>query len=519
MLASKFVHYRPRILVIDDTPANLKLLTQMLSQQGYDVRVAPSGAIGLNAAFAEPPDLILLDIQMPQMDGYEVCQRLKEDRRTQDIPMLFLSALDATSDKVKAFRVGGADYVTKPFELVEVLARVENQLKLRWLQLALRRSEQESRVLFEASKALNEAPDLHCAIISILESLCRLVYWEYAEVWMPNSASTHLHLVASYDSSEGKRLEAFQQQRQSLSLAPGEGLPGRIWENQQSEWIKGDEDGEITRGTGLRVGYGVPALVNNEPIAVFAFYLSSDSFDPKRAIGIVNTVMAQLTAFLGRKQAEEALQRQQAKTEELLLNILPQPIAERLQNGETTIADSFENASVLFADIVGFTEFAAQRPPRKIVAVLNEIFSEFDALTHAYGLEKIKTLGDNYMVVGGLPLPHPDSLNAIAQIALDLLTCLDNYNFKNSQNFQLRIGINTGPVVAGTIGTSKPIYDLWGDTVNVASRMESTGEPGQIQVTKAVRDMLSEQFHFEERGEIFVKGKGNLLTYWLVDKK
>ncbi|MDY7012960.1 MAG: adenylate/guanylate cyclase domain-containing protein, partial [Cyanobacteriota bacterium] len=163
--------------------------------------------------------------------------------------------------------------------------------------------------------------------------------------------------------------------------------------------------------------------------------------------------------------------------------------------------------------------FAAGKSPDKVVKILNEIFSKFDELSGKYGLEKIKTIGDNYMVAGGLPVPKADRATAIACMALDLLACMERYNVQRNQNFQLRIGINIGPVVAGIIGTAKFIYDLWGDTVNVASRMESTGVGGKIHVTAAVRDRLKEQFCFEPRGEVSVKGKGMLLTYWLVGKR
>ncbi|HAJ62998.1 MAG TPA: adenylate/guanylate cyclase with GAF sensor(s) [Cyanobacteria bacterium UBA8543] len=219
-----------------------------------------------------------------------------------------------------------------------------------------------------------------------------------------------------------------------------------------------------------------------------------------------------------RKLVQEALKFQQNQTEELLLNILPQPIAVRLQQGQSPIADHFEEVSVLFADLVGFTEFSAKKNPAELVKVLNIIFSKFDYLAQRHGLEKIKTIGDAYMVVGGLPTPSLDRVEAIAQMALDMQQALAWFNGKTGEDFRLRIGINMGPVVAGVIGMSKFIYDLWGDTVNIASRMESTGMPGKIQVTVGIYERLKEQFCFEERGAIAVKGKGKMLTYWLTGK-
>jgi PAS domain S-box-containing protein len=219
-----------------------------------------------------------------------------------------------------------------------------------------------------------------------------------------------------------------------------------------------------------------------------------------------------------RKKTEEALHYQQEQTEKLLLNILPQPIAERLRKEETTIADIFKEATVLFADIVGFTELSANIPPVELVEMLNEIFSTFDELTEEHGLEKIKTIGDAYMVVGGLPIPRHDHAHAVAEMALDMKIQIDRFNRESRQNVQLRVGINTGPVIAGVIGIKKFIYDLWGDTVNTASRMESHGLAGEIQVTTTTYEILRDKYQFQKRGNIPIKGKGEMTTYLLTGR-
>ncbi|HEY9604683.1 MAG TPA: PAS domain S-box protein, partial [Allocoleopsis sp.] len=220
-----------------------------------------------------------------------------------------------------------------------------------------------------------------------------------------------------------------------------------------------------------------------------------------------------------RKIWEEALRYQQECTEDLLLNILPAPIAQRLKRAENTIADSFADVTVLFADLVNFTEIAAQIPPSKLVDLLNRIFSRFDYLSEKHGLEKIKTIGDAYMVVGGLPTPRLDHAEAIAEMALDMQREIANFKRDRSASFCLRIGIHTGPVVAGVIGMKKFTYDLWGDTVNVASRMESQGVPGGIQVTATTYERLKDKYFLERRGTTFVKGKGQMVTYWLTGRK
>lgn len=220
-----------------------------------------------------------------------------------------------------------------------------------------------------------------------------------------------------------------------------------------------------------------------------------------------------------RKVIEEALRYQQQQTERLLLNILPAAIAERLKLHEAIIADSFPEVTVLFADIVDFTALSDNISPTKLVDFLNKIFSAFDLLTEIHGLEKIKTIGDAYMVVGGLPTPRKDHAEAIANMALDMQREISRFNNVHHQTLNMRVGIHTGPVVAGVIGLKKFIYDLWGDTVNIASRMESHSLPGYIQVTAATYQLLKHKYLFAERGVIKIKGKGKMQTYFLLGKK
>lgn len=365
------------ILVVDDTPDNVRLLSKILSEQGYQVRKALNGPRAIATAQELPPALILLDVMMPEMNGYEVCAKLKSLPKTCSVPVIFLSALDNVSDKVKAFDVGAVDYITKPFQEREVLARVANQLTIQNQQKLLQKQTTQLEELVE-------------------------------------------------------RLQNEIQERQGVELA-------------------------------LRLA--------------------------------------------------------QKKSDLLLLNILPAAVVENLKKGEDTAAERFESATVLFADIVGFTSLAARISPLELVNFLNQIFSNFDQLTEKHGLEKIKTIGDAYMVAGGLPIPTADHVEAIANMALDMLEAIAHFQTDTGESFQIRIGINTGPVVAGVIGTKKFIYDLWGDTVNVAFRMESQGLPGYIQVTAAIYEELKDRYVFEERGAIAVKGKGETIVYWLKAKK
>ena len=237
-------------------------------------------------------------------------------------------------------------------------------------------------------------------------------------------------------------------------------------------------------------------------------------------IATMFTALAVGVGYIGAvaDRAEDALEAEHARSERLLTNVLPVPIAERLKEHEDVIADGVEGASVLFADIVGFTVLSAQRAPEQVVAMLNGVFTRLDALVDAFGLEKIKTIGDAYMVASGIPTPRKDHAQVLARFALAARDELAEHNLTTDTPVQLRIGINSGPVVAGVIGRRRFLYDLWGDTVNTASRMESHGIPGQIQITETTRALLDGEFTCIERGVIDVKGKGPTRT-WLLDSE
>lgn len=214
-----------------------------------------------------------------------------------------------------------------------------------------------------------------------------------------------------------------------------------------------------------------------------------------------------------------ALQSQREKTESLLLNVLPREIADSLRERGDVIADSFEEASVLFADIAGFSKISNQMAPEALVALLDEIFSHFDLLSEKYGLEKIKTIGDCYMVAAGVPKPRPDHVDVICDMALEMRDYFESARFENGLKIQARIGINSGPLVAGVIGRRKFIYDLWGDTVNVASRTESSGLIGEIRITGATWELAHDGFVCDDRRTVAMKGMGEIDVWRLLRRK
>jgi len=241
---------------------------------------------------------------------------------------------------------------------------------------------------------------------------------------------------------------------------------------------------------------------------------------------IVNTISAGVLAvaivWYGLRQiasAEAAMEREYARSEALLANILPASVAERLKDrSRSVIADKYDDASILFADIAGYTERASDTSPEELVAFLDDLYTRLDALVTRHHLEKIKTSGDAYMVVSGVPQPRPDHLEALADLALDIANSVAGLTDSRGRAVPLRIGLASGPLVAGVVGSQRFFYDVWGDAVNVASRMESTAAVGRIQVPQPVYERLSNRFVFEERGDVDVKGKGVMHTWYLVGR-
>ena len=496
-LSSTPISTTANILVVDDNPMNLRALSHLLEQQGHQVRKALSGMMAIKAIHAEPPDLVLLDIRMPEMDGFAVCEQLKSAPETQEIPVIFLSASDSTEDKVRSFQVGGNDFISKPFYLEEVIARVSSQLNL--LQQRQHLSQQNAVLLQEVRERAKAEAALRQAELkyrSIFENANEGIFQSTVD-GRYLSVNPAMARIYGYESTQAL-MEGVTDIAQQLYVQPKRREELTAYLRQFGE-ITGAES-EVYRKDGEQI------WISESVRAV-----TDDAGDILFFEGTVQDITEQ-----HRLEAELRQQRQQA--ERLLFNVLPYQIAQRLRRGAHTIAESFDEVSVLFADIVGFTEISTQMPPKALVTSLNEIFSRFDQLVEDYKLEKIKTIGDAYMVAGGLPLSRSDHVEAIAQLALDMQATIQQFYRPDGQPFQLRIGINSGPVVAGVIGIKRFTYDLWGDTVNTASRMETTATPGRIQVTEMIYKRLASQFLFESRGKIDIKGRGEMVTYWLTHR-
>jgi CheY-like chemotaxis protein len=336
---------RGYVLIVDDEEQNRQLLRDPLEVHGYEIAEAPNGKEAARMVAERAPDLILLDVMMPEMDGFEFCRHMKKNNLTPPIPILMVTALSERQERLMGIAAGASDFLSKPVDLHDLR---------------------------------------------------------------------------------------------------------------------------------LRVGNAVHA-----------------------------------------KRLNDQVQKEQALAERMLLNVLPKPIAERLKNGETCIADHHPEVTVLLANLVGFNKLSALISPAEVVSLLNEIYSAFDLLVEKHGVEKIKSFGDSYLVASGLPFPQSDHAESLAELALDMRAEVERLNQQYNTSICLRIGISTGPVLAGVIGRSKFSYDLWGETVNLACVLEAQGEPGTIQVATPTYDLLQSRYQFEKIQVVDPAGQNQVSAYRL----
>lgn len=352
------------ILVVDDSRTLRRILIRELNSLGFqNILEAADGLEAVETVKSKAVDLMLLDMEMPELDGLGVLKTLKSDEVHKSLPIIVISGADQFEKTIQCIEIGAEDYLPKPFDPILLRARI-------------------------------------------------------------------------FSSLEKKRL--------------------RDLDKQHLEMLN---------------------------------------------------------------QEKELLEVEQLKTEKLMLNILPRPIAERLKRGEKNISGSYPEVTILFSDLVGFTKMSSQTSATDLVKLLNDLFTRFDKRAEALGVEKIKTIGDAYMAVAGLPIPRPDHAQLCAELALGMFEDLKAFNKENGKELDMRIGLNSGPVVAGVIGFTKFSYDLWGNTVNTASRMESTSKPGRVQVSPATYEAIKDAYLLEEGGLMECKGLGEILTHLLIAKK
>lgn len=441
--------------------------------------------------------LVLLETTSADDHSYQICRQLKENRASRDIPIIMVGDRQP-HQLAAAFESGASDYLCLPLIPQEVLARVQYHLN------GYRRRHQlseQNKLLLEEVRERKQIEDT----LRQTEAKYRRIFENATEgIFQTSIAGSYISVnpalaqMYGYDSPEdlmetvtniGVQLYVQPKRRDEL-----------VAYLQQYDKIIGAES-EVFRKDGSKVWISETIRKVHDEAGNLLYYE-----------GIVHDITES-------RRIEMELRQQRKQADRLLVNILPYQIATRLKAGARTIAESFNEVTVLFADLVQFTAASGQMEPKELVDLLNEIFSNFDRLAEKHGLEKIKTIGDAYMAAAGLPVSRPDHVEAVALMALDMQQAIAQFPRPDGQAFQLRIGIDTGPVIAGVIGMRKFAYDLWGDTVNIASRMETTGVAGRIQVTPAVYERLKHRYHFEPRGSILVKGRGEMESYWLTARK
>ncbi|AFZ37067.1 adenylate/guanylate cyclase [Stanieria cyanosphaera PCC 7437] len=444
-------------------------------------------------------------------------------------------------DYLKNFEVS---FYTKSKQLITLslacsIIKIESENSYDFIYLGrditkIKRYRDKQTTQYHISQILACSNNFAQAAPKIIKTICEHCGWVWGEFWLPEQnnlinleTDQLLHCQTTWFQQELIKLNSknFETTTKQILLQIGEGIAGQVWQNQLFDWLNNlteviePQRKNLALEIGLVTGCSVPIINDGLVLGVMTF-LCQQTIEPDEELQqMFLTIGNQIGQFLQRQKVELALRQQQQQTENLLRNILPELIVKRIQTQQSTIADHFVAVSVLFADLVNFTEWFNLLPPTEVVEILNEIFSEFDRLSEQFGLEKIKTIGDAYLVVGGLPQLSHNHAESIAEMALAMQKAIAQFNAETDKTLSLRIGINTGEVVAGIIGTKKFTYDLWGDAVNIARRMESQGIPDTIQVSATTYKLLKDKYYFQTRGVISVKGKGEMKTYLLTGKK
>lgn len=481
--------HQDTLLIISDAEEDLRSLIAALEGNQYCVISIVGGLAGLRAVQTLKPDLVLINVLISGADDYEVCSQIQSNPLTQDIPVVFLSARNDAQSKVKAFEVGGVDYITKPFQVEEVMVRVAHQLRLRSLQKRL--EEQNVRMQQE----MQEHQEIDARFRSIFENSIDGIF-QATPAGRFISVNPALAKIYGYGTPH-ELMTSITNIGQQLYVQPGQRDIINAYLRKDGQVT--DAVSEIYRrdGSKIWISENIRAVRDNGNVIYYE--------------GTVRDITIN-------RQLEAELRHQKKKADGLLVSMLPRSVAERLKRQREAIADNFADVTVLFADIENFSALSSRLTPNQQVNLLNHLFSQFDELVEQYKLEKIKTVRDLYVVAGGLPEPMPNHAEAIADLAIAMQSTAEAFQAQLGEPFQIRIGISTGAVVAGIIGKRKLTYDIWGDTVNLAIRMQAQGEPGKIQVTPATYHRLQHSFRFEERGLLNILGLGTMMTHWLLDR-
>ncbi len=481
-----------KILIVDDSPTNIEYLTSILKNENYLIATSNNGATAITKAKGNKFDLILLDIVMEGIDGYEVCRELKKYPSTKDIPIIFLTGLTDAEHLALGFEYGAVDYVKRPFNQSELNARVHTHLELK----------RSKDLIAEKNKQLEETNEEleRLSIVASQTSNSVIIADESGEIEWVNDGFTRLtgFSFEEYKSIKGSNILGWSNNKQIADEI------NRCIKQKQSIVYSSVN---ITKdGKGRWIQTTLTPILNNNRKVVKLVAIDSDI-----------TLIKQAEQEIKKKNQE--LEAEKNRSEVLLLNILPYDTAEELKRFGKAKAKYYELASVLFTDFEGFAKITESISPEQLVTELDNLFAKLDEIIEKYNLEKIKTIGDSYMCAGGIPVPNHKNPFMTVLAGLEIQKVIRELNIIKSKNNQLvwnlRLGIHTGELITGVVGKKKFAYDIWGDTVNTASRMESAGEINKVNISGQTYDIIKDFFDCTYRGQIKVKNKGDIDMYFV----
>lgn len=508
------------ILAVDDTPANLRLLIGLLQERGYTVRPAPSGTHALSVARTEAIDLILLDIMMPEMDGYEVCRRFKAHEATRDIPIIFLSALNDTFDKVKAFEAGGVDYISKPFQAEEVLARVATQLTLRKSLKTMQQRNRELALVNRISRMFSSSLDLDQVLQTTLTEIQRLLQAFSASVWLLDADSDEL--VCKEMIGPGR------EQFIGARLPAGQGLTG--WVAQHGESLacpdvladpRHHQASSQSSGQSPRSMLSVPLQVIGRVIGVLNVvdpapnhFSDSDVHFVEPIAGAAAIAIDNAHLYTSLQQSNQLIRRTFGRylSEEIVQAILETPDGLKLGGEEQTV-------TIMMTDIRGFTTLCERLSAEQVVAMLNQYFDVMTEIVFRYQGTIDEFIGDGILAMFGAPMQRDDDAPRAVACALEMQLAMEEVNRRNREagfpDIQIGIGIHTGSVVVGNLGSRKRTkYGLVGHNVNLTARIESYTIGGQILVSEDTRQLCGDLLRIDQTLDVMPKGVKTPITIY-----
>ncbi len=511
-----------KVLVVDDNEANRELINGILrtAEEKFEVLMAENGRVGFELARTELPDVIFMDMKMPVLDGIEAMKLLQAEETTRRIPVIVVTAFNTPENLENAFKAGAFDYITKPISIGELKSRVSKAIGVvESFRLAQEKIDKVEGEKLELEKI---------AMVSDSTSFAFLIVKTNGDLEWANEGFEKVHgcRLEEYKSVSGNTIFSLTNSPDIVNIfnrclkskTPVDFISQIKSRTGEDKWIQTFINPQVNSNGGID-----KLLVVETDISVFKRKEEelNEQYRKMREISQnlekANTLLGEQTLEINRQKRQ--IEDEQEKSEKLLLNILPFEIARQLKSKGRAGTRQYKLVSVLFADFKGFSKVSKSLEPKDLVNILDSYFAKFDEIIGKHYLEKIKTIGDAYMCAGGLPLSNKsnpiDALLAGLEIQQYMNSLNDSKVLNNLSVWELRLGIHTGPVVAGVVGRKRVAYDIWGDTVNIASRMEQSGCVGMVNISGATYEYIKDFFDCDYRGKIEAKNLGKVDMYFV----